>query len=148
MTTHLCEAVSKGEEFSTVEIKANDRKLPALSYAAQYCQLYYCRFKSFLPRLKAAAKTKWTIQSSNSCTFCERILDLEDQEESVIMGIVYVDSPAKPNVLADLEGEVRRINYAKANRSIIASSICLPPSNRPRIFAKKTQYIWRMIREG
>lgn len=103
MTTDSCKAPpTSGGLGLAVDIRTEEPRSAAISHAAQYCQLYFCRFKCLLPRLRSAARQKWV----EGCAFCERILDLEGRRESVIMGVVFVDSPAKPNVLMDLEGEV------------------------------------------
>jgi DNA polymerase delta subunit 2 len=71
------------------------------SYSQQFSQLYFQRLATFKPVLFERIKSKWP-----SKPLMPRVLDVNLNEECIIIGTVYVDSPMKPNILNEIASEV------------------------------------------
>jgi hypothetical protein len=80
-------------------------------YSKQYSHIYFCRLKQSLSALQKAAKVRWTEPNDNANNyrgifFAPRILELPSDCETVLFGVIYIDSPLKPCILQDLEHDV------------------------------------------
>jgi DNA polymerase delta subunit 2 len=68
---------------------------------SQYCQLYYQRLVSVMPRVKAAAEARWP-----GVPVC-KVLELQDGQPCVVIGTVYKDMKLKPSILDEYVKDVR-----------------------------------------
>lgn len=80
------------------------------TYTQQFSQIYFCRLRGLIQALKEAACAKWEAKHGNKEEgpfFCERIIELITGRDSVIFGTIYGDLTSKPNVLEEIERDVR-----------------------------------------
>lgn len=79
-------------------------------YSQQYAHIYFSRLKQNIESIYNAAKIKWGEISSSSTNrslfYAQRILDIPSDSQTVIFGVIFVDSPLKPCILRDLENDV------------------------------------------
>ena len=68
---------------------------------SQYCQLYYQRLVSVMPRVKAAAEARWP-----GVPVC-KVLELQDGQPCVMIGTLYKDMKLKPSILDEYVKDVR-----------------------------------------
>lgn len=74
----------------------------------QYTHVYFCRLQSLKGSIQQEAMKKWNrkINTGNEPVFVDRLLDLEHNRDSILIGVIYAQLSAKPCILKDLEGDV------------------------------------------
>lgn len=70
-----------------------------LEYSHQYFELYKSRLRDLKPRILTAAKRKWAEYNPH---FAERMIDLEQDKLSVIVGTIYISNKLKPRALDEV----------------------------------------------
>ncbi len=84
------------------------------TYTQQFSQIYFCRLRQLIQALKEAACAKWKTGHEDKGErpfFCERIIELITGRDSVIFGTIYGDLTSKPNVLEEIEKDVRESEH-------------------------------------
>jgi len=90
----------------------------AVRTTSQFCQLYYQRLMTFLPRLKAAAQERWP--DLPAC----KVLQLQDGQQCVVIGTLYKDMKLKPSVLDEYAKNVRcLLDRRSANPTLIHAAL-------------------------
>ncbi|TPX40415.1 DNA-directed DNA polymerase [Synchytrium endobioticum] len=74
------------------------------SYSQQYAGLYFSRLSMLAPRVKRAAQHKWS-QSAPNALFVDKVLDVEPNQPSWVLGTLYKDMPLKPNILDEVAAD-------------------------------------------
>ncbi|KAI9342995.1 DNA polymerase alpha/epsilon subunit B-domain-containing protein [Pilaira anomala] len=74
------------------------------SYRQQYASIYYVRLLKLRAAVLTASKKRWGSLPENP-TYVEKILDIQVDKLCFMIGTVYLEMPAKPNVMKDLQDE-------------------------------------------
>ena len=78
-------------------------------YSQQYSQIYFCRLQALMDN-RCVLLLKENGLMYRIPSLVDRILDLKASEKSgssIVFGTIFADLPGKPQVLQDLEGDVR-----------------------------------------
>ena len=78
-------------------------------YGRQYAGLYWTRLETLKPLLRANAVTKWNTNAGRSYPYVDKLLDVEAGQVCIVVGTVYMDMPAKPNILDEVANDVRML---------------------------------------
>lgn len=98
------------------------------SFKQQYASIYYIRLLKIRQALLDSAKKRWDALPGQTQfkileknlflteliekpVYVQKILDIRPGELCYMLGTVYLEMPAKPNVMNNLEDEVRYIQY-------------------------------------
>lgn len=93
-----------------VNLSLSATELDRRKYRQQFSQIYFCRLKQLMSSLRLAAQSKWLSSGMQEAIIVDRIIDLRPNQRSIIFGTIFVSLPNKPNVLKDLNGEVKTPN--------------------------------------
>lgn len=76
-------------------------------FKQQFSQAYYSRLQGMRKRVQATALKQFSTSknsfSLNLVKVLDKILDLKEDEESIIIGTLYKEMKLKPNILEDFE---------------------------------------------
>ncbi|KAI9228759.1 MAG: DNA polymerase alpha/epsilon subunit B-domain-containing protein, partial [Piptocephalis tieghemiana] len=79
------------------------------SYTQQYANIYFLRLTLLRPRVEEAARRKWKDYQPNgprTKLSMSRVLDIQTDQTTWIVGTIFADMSLKPNVLHDLQSEM------------------------------------------
>ncbi|CEP14882.1 hypothetical protein [Parasitella parasitica] len=79
------------------------------SYNQQYASMYYIRLLKIRHALSDACNQKWTSLPEKP-RYIRKILEIQPGELCYMLGTIYLEMPAKPNVMNNLEDEDAIIN--------------------------------------
>ncbi|CAO0802974.1 unnamed protein product [Mucor circinelloides] len=79
------------------------------SYKQQYASMYYVRLLKLRQALADACQSKW-MSLPEKPRYINKILDIQPGELCYMLGTIYLEMPAKPNVMNNLEDEDSIIN--------------------------------------
>ncbi|KAJ2356815.1 DNA polymerase delta small subunit Cdc1 [Coemansia sp. RSA 2618] len=89
--------VAQGEpEKYQAEFKTGRRQ-----YAQQFNELYYKRLNVLKPHVQGHASAKWA--GTHKIEWTQKVLNVEGPEPTYIIGTVFIDTPAKPSTLEQVE---------------------------------------------
>ncbi|KAK3359713.1 DNA polymerase alpha/epsilon subunit B-domain-containing protein [Lasiosphaeria hispida] len=75
-----------------------------LQYQQQFADIYFLRLTKIKPSLEEVANSAWegTVIGDETAKKVERVLDVRQGELCWVVATVYMDMPAKPNILEDV----------------------------------------------
>lgn len=106
---HLVREVAVGSDLPKLQEALRVSKGSETSYTQQYANIYFLRLTLLRPRVEEAARRKWKDYQPNgprTKLSMSRVLDIQTDQTTWIVGTIFADMSLKPNVLHDLQSEM------------------------------------------
>ncbi|KAJ2782799.1 DNA polymerase delta small subunit Cdc1 [Coemansia javaensis] len=82
----------------SVDARAGEFRTGRRTYTQQFNQLYQARLDELKPHVRAEARRRW-----EGVAWTERVLNVDGPARTYVIGTLFVESPAKPSTLAQVE---------------------------------------------